>query len=108
MLKVGVKYVIKKTGAINLDEPFIVLNVNKKGEHNHLTSSNDVHSSSNIGETSNNGQAINNSGIMSAVGFVKNGGLGSEFLKANGGSDPRIMSNLQAVQQHLLFHPHIL
>ena len=44
------------------------------------------------------GQAINNSGIMSAVGFVKNGGLGSEFLKANGGSDARIMSNLQVVQ----------
>ena len=43
-------------------------------------------------------QAINNSGLMTAVGFVKNGGRGSEFLKANGGSDPRIMSNLQVVQ----------
>ena len=43
-------------------------------------------------------QVISNSGIMSAVGFVKNGGLGSDFLKANGGSDPRIVSNLQVVQ----------
>jgi hypothetical protein len=55
----GVKYEIKKTGAINLDDQFIVLTVNKKGEHNHLTSSNDMHSSSNNGENSNNGETIN-------------------------------------------------
>lgn len=46
------------------------------------------------------GQQINNSGIISAVGFVKNGGSGGDFLKANGGSDPRIMSNLQALQNN--------
>ena len=46
-------------------------------------------------------QAINNSGIVSAVGFIKNGGLSSEFLKANGGSDSRTMSNLQVIQSSL-------
>ena len=45
-------------------------------------------------------QAINNSGIVSAVGFIKNGGLSSEFLKANGSSDPRTMSGLQVIQSN--------
>ena len=56
--KDGVKYVIKKTGTINMDEQLIVLTVNKKGEHNHLTSFNEIHLSSNNGETSNNGALI--------------------------------------------------
>ena len=47
--KDGVKYVIKKTGTINMDEQLIVLTVNKKGEHNHLTSFNEIHLSSNNG-----------------------------------------------------------
>ena len=45
-------------------------------------------------------QAINNSGIVSAVGFIKNGGLSSEFLKANGVSDPRTFSGLQVIQSN--------
>ena len=45
-------------------------------------------------------QAINNSGIVSAVGFIKNGGLSSEFLKANGVSDTRTFSGLQVIQSN--------
>jgi hypothetical protein len=57
-------------------------------------------SNSMTGALNMNNQAINNSGIVSAVGFVKNGGLSSEFLKANGSSDPRTLSGLQVIQSN--------
>ena len=43
-----------------MDEQLIVLTVNKKGEHNHLTSFNEIHLSSNNGENSNNGETSTN------------------------------------------------
>ena len=61
--KGGVKYVIKKTGTINLDDQFIILNVNKKGEHQHLTSSKiicDLNKETNNGETINDAEISNN------------------------------------------------
>ena len=65
--KDGVKYVIKKTGTINMDEQLIVLTVNKKGEHNHLTSFNEIHLSSNNGENSNNGETSNNGALIAIM-----------------------------------------
>jgi hypothetical protein len=43
-------------------------------------------------------QAINNSGIISAVGFIKDGGLNTQFLKADGASDSRILNGVQVIQ----------
>ena len=65
--KDGVKYAIKKTGTIKMDEQLIVLTVNKKGEHNHLSSFNEIHLSSNDGENSNNGETSTNSNNDSEI-----------------------------------------